>query len=122
MARAKTVENEFTKYVTKPITKTMVEYHEWLEQQTGLDLDDRTVYLAATLRGAFQADNRSNGNGNGNGSKPAAKAAPKSAPKAAGPVKSARGRPGTNKTPAAKRGTPKSGRRGRPAETTEAPY
>jgi hypothetical protein len=46
---------DYTEYATKDITPTMVAFHEWLQNETGLELDLRSVALAGSLRGDFQA-------------------------------------------------------------------
>ena len=46
---------DYRSYATKEITPTMEAFHAWLEQETGLKLDARTVALAGSLRSDFQA-------------------------------------------------------------------
>ena len=46
---------DYRDYATKDITPTMEAFHAWLEQETGLKLDPRTVALAGSLRSDFQA-------------------------------------------------------------------
>ena len=41
-------------YATREITPTMKAFHEWLQNETGLELDLRSVALAGSLRGDFQ--------------------------------------------------------------------
>lgn len=45
---------DYREYATKEITPTMVAFHEWLQNETGLELDLRSVALAGSLRGDFQ--------------------------------------------------------------------
>jgi hypothetical protein len=47
--------SDYSAYATKDITPTMVAFHEWLQNETGLELDLRSVALAGSLRGYFQA-------------------------------------------------------------------
>jgi len=45
-------------YAAKEITATMQEYAAWLTEQTGYEVDPRSVYLGSALRTAFQAERR----------------------------------------------------------------
>jgi hypothetical protein len=45
---------DYRAYAAKEITPTMVAFAEWLAQETGYEVDARTVYLAGSLRGDFQ--------------------------------------------------------------------
>jgi hypothetical protein len=45
---------DYSDYATKEITPTMVAFHEWLQNETGLELDARSVALAGSLRMDFQ--------------------------------------------------------------------
>jgi hypothetical protein len=47
-------EKDYTVYADKPITQTMVDFHEWLEDVVGVKLDLRSVALGGTLRMEFQ--------------------------------------------------------------------
>ncbi len=42
-------------YATDDITPTMAAFAEWLQNETGYEVDARTVALAGTLRSQFQA-------------------------------------------------------------------
>lgn len=44
----------YTEYAAKDITPTMEAFHAWLEAETGLKLDPRSVALAGSLRQDFQ--------------------------------------------------------------------
>lgn len=46
---------DYTVYADKPITPKMQDFHEWLEEVTGLELDLRSVALGPTLYHDFQA-------------------------------------------------------------------
>ena len=46
---------DYREMATKEITLTMVAFHEWLQNETGLELDLRSVALAGSLRNDFQA-------------------------------------------------------------------
>lgn len=46
---------DYTEYATKDITPTMEAFAEWLVKETGYAVDARTVALAGSLRGDFQA-------------------------------------------------------------------
>jgi hypothetical protein len=45
---------DYTVYADKDITPTMEDFHEWLEQEVGIELDLRSVALGGTLRMEFQ--------------------------------------------------------------------
>jgi nucleoid-associated protein YgaU len=45
---------DYRAYAAKDITPTMVAFHEWLQNETGLELDLRSVALAGSLRMDFQ--------------------------------------------------------------------
>jgi hypothetical protein len=47
-------EKDYTVYAEKPITQTMVDFHQWLEDVVGVELDPRSVALGGTLRMEFQ--------------------------------------------------------------------
>lgn len=51
---AKKGEPALASYVEKDITPVMKNYTEWLEQETGYPVDERTVQLAGVLRSRFQ--------------------------------------------------------------------
>jgi hypothetical protein len=51
-----TEELDLTVYATKPVTVVAEAYTEWIEQETGYKADERTVYLAMSLRRKFQHD------------------------------------------------------------------
>jgi hypothetical protein len=51
-----TEELDLTAYATKPVTVVAEAYTEWIEQETGYKADERTVYLAMSLRRKFQHD------------------------------------------------------------------
>ena len=46
---------DYTEYATKDITPTMEAFADWLTKETGYAVDARTVALAGSLRGDFQA-------------------------------------------------------------------
>jgi hypothetical protein len=45
---------DYRAYAAKTPTPTMVAFHEWLQNETGLELDLRSVALAGSLRMDFQ--------------------------------------------------------------------
>lgn len=45
---------DYRTYATKEITPTMAAFCEWLQNETGLELDARSVALAGSLRMDFQ--------------------------------------------------------------------
>lgn len=45
---------DYRAYATKAITPTMAAFCEWLQNETGLELDERSVALAGSLRMDFQ--------------------------------------------------------------------
>lgn len=47
-------DKDYTVYADKPITPTMQAFHEWLEDVTGIELDERSVSLGGSLRMDFQ--------------------------------------------------------------------
>src|SRR6266481_380681 len=47
-------EFDYTVYADKPITQTMEDFHEWLQDVVGVELDLRSVALGGTLRMHFQ--------------------------------------------------------------------
>lgn len=47
-------ELDLTGYATKPITGTMEAFAQWIRDETGYNVDTRSVALSGTLRGDFQ--------------------------------------------------------------------
>jgi hypothetical protein len=45
---------DYAAYASKEITPTMEAFHQWLQNETGLELDLRSVALAGSLRMDFQ--------------------------------------------------------------------
>lgn len=131
---------DYAAYAEKPITQAMQDYHAWLQDVTGLKLDERAVALAGTLRMDFQKHMRETGSPRAHSNRGTAK--PKAPAKATAskstatksttttkraPAKATASKPAAAtksaaapaSKPAAK---PRSGRRGAAAATAEAPY
>ena len=115
--------DDLTVYADKEITETMQDFHEWLEQETGIKLDLRSVALGGTLRMKFQQSDfnkerraqRQAARANGAAPEPAATPARGRAGKAPGkataaPTAARTARPGKTKAttaPAAKPAAPR---------------
>jgi hypothetical protein len=123
---------KFAAYADKEITPAMQEFAEWLQLNTGYDVDPKSVALAGTLRMRFQEDRRDSSPRAKTGQSAAkATAKPAAAAKPATPVKTTK----VAAKPAARRGAakpadatddaapkaPRSGRRGASTKV-EAPY
>jgi hypothetical protein len=52
--KGKAMSKDIKTYATREITPTMKAFHEWLEHETGMKLDLRSVALAGSLRMDFQ--------------------------------------------------------------------
>ncbi len=119
-------EFDYTVYADKPITQTMEDFHEWLQDVVGVELDLRSVALGGTLRMHFQ---QSDFNKERRAERQAARAASAASNGEAGetpaeaPAK--RGRPAAAKPAAAAAPAKPAARRGRPPKasaTAEAPF
>lgn len=116
-------EKDYTVYADKPITQTMIDFHEWLQDVVGVELDLRSVALGGTLRMEFQKSDFNRDNraarqaereaAKANGKAPAEADAPAPARRTRGAKPAA---PATAKAPASRRG------RGKPATAGAAPF
>lgn len=52
---AKKGEAPLARYVDKDVTPRMQEFADWMREQTGYEVDPRTVYLSSVLRPVFQS-------------------------------------------------------------------
>lgn len=58
---AKKGEPKFANYAGKNVPTRIQEYAEWLEKETGYEVDLRSVYLGSALRGTFQKSDENQG-------------------------------------------------------------